>query len=251
MTVPSEARPTPAERAATSLWAVFCVPFRRRTYRNLAYLALQFPLGVGYFFVLIPLLAFGVGLSFVLVGVPILVGTLVLVTGLVRLEVLLAETLLDVAVESRTAALDTSNGFLVYAKELILDTGTYVSLAFLLTKFFLGIVTVTLLTFVTALTGGLLAAPLLYTRPGAYRVLADTTLTFDSGIPLVQDLLSLSFAPVVTLSGWTVDTLGESLVVAMFGVVVLLVSLHVLNALTRGLEYLTTQVLRYARTLEG
>jgi hypothetical protein len=42
---------------------------------------------------------------------------------------------------------------------------------------------------------------LLYNRPGAYRVLADTTLTFDPGIPLVQDVLALSFAPVVTLSG--------------------------------------------------
>jgi hypothetical protein len=250
MSSPSETRSAPAQSLLDALWAVFGVPFQRRTYGNLAYLALQFPLGVAYFTTLVTLLALGVGLSVVLAGVPLLLGTLVLVTGIVRIETVLADTLLSVDVEARPVGLDFDDGVLVYAKDLVLDVGTYVGLAFLLVKLFVGVVTLTLLTFLVSLTGALLAAPFLYDQPGSYRVTYDTTLTFAPEIRFVQDLWSVTFAPVVTLSEWNVDTLGEALVVAAFGLVVLVVSLHVLNAVARGLGFLTARVLRHARSLD-
>jgi hypothetical protein len=250
MSLPSETRSSPTDSLLAALRAVLGVPFRRRTYGNLAYLTLQFPLGVAYFTTLVTLLALGVGLSVVLVGVPLLLGTLVLVTGLVRLETVLADTLLSADVDSRPAAIDLSDGGLAYVTDLLLDGGTYVGLVFLLGKLFVGVVTFTLLTFFTSLTGALLAAPFLYDRPGSYGFFYDTTLTFAPEIRFVQDLWSVTFAPVVTLSEWNVDTLGEALVVAAFGLVVLVVSLHVLNAVTRGLGLLTALVLRHARSLD-
>ncbi|WP_276258778.1 sensor domain-containing protein [Haloglomus litoreum] len=249
MSVPSETRAAPAERLIDALRAVVGVPFRPRTYGNLAYLALQFPLGVAYFTTLITLLALGVGLSVVLVGVPLVLGTLVLVTGLVSVEPVLADRLLSVDVHARPAPVDVDDGVVAYARGLVLDPGSYVGLAFLLTKLFVGIVTFTLLTFFTSLTAALLAAPFLYDHPGSYRFFYDTTLTFAPEIRFVQDLWSVTFAPVVTLSQWNVDTLGEALVVAAFGLVVLVVSLHVLNALARGLGVVTAWVLGRARSL--
>ena len=47
-----------------------------------------------------------------------------------------------------------------------------------------------------------------------------------------------------------VDTLGESLVVAAFGLLVLVVSLHVLNAVARGLGFLAVLILRHVRSLD-
>lgn len=250
MSTSSEARGGPAEGLLDILRAVFGVPFRLRTYGNIVYLALQFPLGIAYFTTLVTLLALGLGLSVVLAGVPLLVGTLGLVTGIVRVETVLADTLLSVEVDSRPVALDLSDGVVEYTKGIVFDGGTYVGLAFLLTKLFVGIVTFTLLTFFSSLTAALLAAPFLYDHPGSYRVFYDTTLTFAPEIRFVQDLWSVTFSPVITLSEWNVDTLAEALVVAAFGLVVLVVSLHVLNAVARGLGILTAGVLRHARSLD-
>lgn len=251
MSTPSETRSGPAESLLDVLRAVFGVPFRLRTYANLAYLALQFPLGIAYFTTLVTLLALGVGLSVVLVGVPLLFATFVLVTGVVRVEAVLADTLLSVDVQSRPVGVDLTDGVLPYAKGLVLDPGTYVGLVFLLAKLFVGVVTFTLLTFFVSLTGAFLAAPFLYDRPGSYRFFYNTTLTFAPEIRFVQDLWSVTFAPVVTLSEWNVDTLGEALVVAAFGLALLVVSLHVLNALARGLGVVTAWVLRRARSLDA
>jgi hypothetical protein len=250
MSLPSAARSGPTDGLRAALRAVFGVPFRRRTYGNLAYLALQFPLGVAYFTAFVTLLAFGVGLSFVGVGLVVLLGTLVLATAVVRVETLLADALLSAEVTARPVGLDLSNGVLAYATDLLLDVGTYVGLAFLLAKLAVGVGTLVLLTFLSSLTGGLLAAPFLYDRPGSYGVFYDTTLTFAPRIRFVQDLWSVTFAPVVTLSEWNVDTLGEALVVAALGLLVLVVSLHVLNAVARGLGVLTALVLRHARSLD-
>jgi hypothetical protein len=248
--VSSETRSTPTENLRGVLWDVFGVPFRRRTYGNLAYLVLQFPLGVAYFTTLVTLLALGVSLSVLLVGIPLLLGTLLLVTAVVRVEGVLADLLLSAEVEPRAVGLDTSDGVLVYLQGLILDVGTYVGIVFLLVKLLVGIVTFILLTFFSSLTGALLAAPFLYDRPGSYRFFYDTTLTFAPEIRFVQDLWAVMFAPVITLSEWNVDTLGEALIVAAFGLVVLIVSLHVLNTVARGLGLATGWVLGYARSLD-
>ncbi|MFC7137271.1 sensor domain-containing protein [Halobaculum litoreum] len=181
MSTPSETRGGPTESLLGVVRAVFGVPFRPRTYGNLAYLALQFPLGLAYFTALVTLLALGLGLSVVGVGVPILLGTLVLATAGIRVETLLADTLLSVDVRSRRVGVDRSDGVVAYATDLVLDAGTYVGLAFLLAKLAVGVVAFTLLTFLGTLTASLLAAPFLYDLPGSYRVFYDTTLTFAPG----------------------------------------------------------------------
>ncbi|MFC7138040.1 sensor domain-containing protein [Halobaculum litoreum] len=115
MSTPSETRGSPAESLLGVSRAVFGVPFRLQTYGNLAYLALQFPLGLAYFTTFVTLLALGAGLSVVLVGVPLLLGTLALATGVVRVEAVLADTLLSVDVRSRPVGIDLEEGVLAYA----------------------------------------------------------------------------------------------------------------------------------------
>jgi hypothetical protein len=249
MSLPSEPRSAP-ESLSAALRAVFGVPFRGRTYGNLLYLALQFPLGIAYFTTLVTLLSLGVGLALLGVGLLLLVGTLVLATALARVEAVLVEALLGVDVAARRVRFTLDDGLVAAVRGLVLDAGTYVSLGFLLAKLFVGVAAFVLLTFVGSLTGALLAAPVLYDRPGSYRFLYDTTLTFAPEIRFVQDLWSVTFAPVITLSEWNVDTLGEALVVAGLGLVLLVVSLHVLNAVARGLGVCSAWVLRRARTLD-
>src|SRR5512136_1912721 len=62
-----------APKSATKVLSVFGVLFRAATYRNLAYLALAFPLGLFYFVFLVTGLALGFGLYVVAIGLPLLV----------------------------------------------------------------------------------------------------------------------------------------------------------------------------------
>ncbi|WP_267643961.1 sensor domain-containing protein [Haloarchaeobius amylolyticus] len=225
-------------------------PVRLQTYKNLAYLAVQFPLGIAYFTTLVASLALGISLSLVLVGIPLLLGTLVLVTGIVRAEGELANQLLTVDVETRDVGIELEEGLLPYTKGLLLDAGTYIGLVYSLSKLFVGVVTFSLLSFCLSLTGGLLAAPVLYNHPDSYHFLYDTTLTLAPEVRLVDDFWSITFAPIITLSEWNVDTLGEALIVAILGLVVLIISLNILNAFAHGLGLLTARVLQHARSLE-
>jgi hypothetical protein len=70
-----------------------------------------------------------------------------------------------------------------------------------------------------------------------------TARTFAPEIRFVQDLWSVTFAPAITVSEWNVDTLSEALVVAAVGLVILIISLHILNVVARGLGLLTARVL--------
>ncbi len=64
-----------ARRASlASMMLLARVALRRQTYLNVLYLIAAFPLGLAYLIFLVVGLALGFGLSFILVGVPILFG---------------------------------------------------------------------------------------------------------------------------------------------------------------------------------
>ena len=218
--------PTPRSLATAFLTA----PVRPQTYKNLAYLALQFPLGVAYFTLLVPALAFGLGTLplLVLFGLPA-VGALLLGVATMTVDRAVTGLLLPVELERHTATASLDDGVLAYAKDLMLDPGTYLSLAFVLAKFVVGVATFVALTVSSALIGVAVTAPLLYDHP-----MANYTL------PLPSWLGGTVYA---------VDTLPEALALAVLGVVGLFLTVNALNALAWALGRATELACRYARVL--
>jgi len=195
------------------------VPFRRQTYRNLAYLLLAFPLGIAYFTVVTTGLSTGLGLAVTLVGVPVVVATLVVTLGIGSFEARLAAWLLDVDVERSVPDVELAFGsvdeVVATTKRVVTTPATWTGLLLVGLKFVFGTVAFTALVTAAALSATLLSLPLFYDAPGV----------------------------VYTVGPYVVDTLGEAVAGAAVGVVVLLASLHLLNGLARFGGFLTSALL--------
>jgi hypothetical protein len=218
--------PTPRSVAMAFLTA----PVRFQTYKNLAYLALQFPLGIAYFTLLVPALALGVGSLplLILLGLPA-IGALLLGVGTMTVDRAVTGLLLPVELERHTASASLDDGVLTYTRDLLLDPGTYLSLVFVLAKFAVGVATFVALTVSSALVAVAVAAPALYDHPMA-------NYTF----PLPSWLGGTTYA---------VDILPEALALAAFGVAGLFVTVNLWNALAWSLGRATELTCRYARVL--
>lgn len=186
------------------------VPFRPQTYRNLAYLLLAFPLGIAYFVAITVAFSLGTGLLVALIGLPLLLLTTVAATLLAGFEARLASLLVGVEAplpevlraENR-GRVTGEDGLVDALGALVTAPTTWTSLVLVGAKFVYGIVAFTLLVTAFAVVTALLSAPVVY---------AD---------PAVQYTV-----------GWgTIETLPGAIAVAVAGVVVGLVSLHLLNAL--------------------
>ncbi|MFC7137272.1 sensor domain-containing protein [Halobaculum litoreum] len=211
--------------------AFLTAPVRPQTYKNLAYLALQFPLGVAYFVLLVPALGFGLGSLplLVLLGLPA-VGALVVGVATMTVDRAVTAALLPVELERHTAGASLDDGVVVYLTDLLFDPGTYLSVVFVLAKFAVGIATFVVLTVSGTLVAVALAAPFLYDHP-------DATLT----IPL----------PAAVGGGLVaVDTLPEALAFAALGVVGAVLVVNLWNAIAWLLGEATTLACRHARVLD-
>ncbi|WP_193310419.1 sensor domain-containing protein [Halorubrum halophilum] len=218
--------PTPRSVATAFLTA----PIRFQTYKNLAYLALQFPLGMAYFVLLVPALAFGLGTLplLVLFGLPA-IGALLLGVGTMTVDRAVTGLLIPVELERHTASASLDDGVLTYTKDLLLDPGTYLSIVFVLAKFVVGVATFVVLTVSSTLVAVTVTAPLLYDHP-----------TANYTIPLPSWLNGTTYV---------VDTLPEALALAALGVAGLFVTVNLWNALAWVLGRATELVCRYARVL--
>jgi hypothetical protein len=196
-----ETRPSGASKNLMLL-RFFTAPFEARSYANLLYLALAFPLGLAYFVFLITGLSVGLGLVIVWVGIPILALVFAGSWGLAALERRMAIHLLGVPVPPmQPPAPAAPRRFLTRVKELLANPVTWKGMGYLLVKFPLGMLTFIALTFLLALSFALIAAPFLYRS---------------------QDLF---------FGWWWVDTLGKALLCSLLGLVFALVSLNLLNGL--------------------
>jgi hypothetical protein len=191
------------------------VPARPQTYRNLLYLVLAFPLGLAYFVVLATGFSLGTGLAITVVGVPILLATLAAARLLANVEAELANRLLGT--DAAIASLDTAGGPLAVAKRLATEPRTWLGVVCLAGKFAFGVAAFAALTTALSACLSLLAAPLTYSS--AYHVGARfgalSVGPFESGTLVV-------------------DSLPEAAGVALAGVGVALVSLHLLNGLVHA-----------------
>jgi hypothetical protein len=199
----------PSRGVGDALRGFLAVPFDAQTYRNLAYLLLAFPLGIGYFVGLSAGLSTGLGLAVTLVGLPVLVLTVAGAAGAAGFEAKLASWLLGVdatppaALADLDRSLDSVDDLLAATRRLLTTPTTWTSVLLLVLKFAFGIVAFTALVTASAVLTAMLAAPLLYDVPG---------ITYNVGAAVV-------------------DSLPEALAVAGAGVFAALVSLHLLNAL--------------------
>jgi hypothetical protein len=212
-----------------------------QTYRNVVYLALTFPLGLLYFTVLTTGISLGVGLLAVVVGLPVLIGVVVVSDRLLVVERWLARTLLDTPVPLDRA--DGHEDWRDYVRAPFTDLGTWVGLPYLAAKFLVGLATFVLLTVLFTVAASLLLAPLYYDA---------TSLGFQLSGPVEFSLSyavqSWDGAAVVTLpftiTSWQVTTLGEALLVSAGGAVLGTVTLHVCNLLARVQGWLTSLAIR-------
>jgi hypothetical protein len=223
-------------RSIGALRYVVGVPFRRQTYRNLLYLALAFPLGIGYFTGLVTGGALGVGLLITLVGLPILLVTLSATTLAATLEAWLARTLVGVEASVpavlRESTLDEGlvlpgDGFVDAVRHLLTAPSTWTSVLLVLSKFAFGIVSFVALVTTGAITVTMVAAPLVYDS-------ANVSL----GLMRETTLGAYSVGP------WVIDTLPEALVVAAGGLVFAMLALNLLNLLAGVQARYTAALLR-------
>lgn len=200
-------------------------PVRGQTYKNLAYLALAFPLGIAYFVGFVTGTALGFGLLITLVGLPILVLTVAGATLVAGFEAYLAKALVGVDA-SKPAALREfevddafvlpGNGFLTALKRIVTAPSTWTSIVLVFSKFAFGIVSFVALILSLAIGTSMVGAPLIYDNPGT-----------DVNLGAGTTDAAYSVGP------WVIDTLPEALVVSVGGVAFVLIALTALNYLAR------------------
>ena len=192
----------PAEERLNLAVRFFTAPIEVRTYTNLLYLALSFPLGLLYFIFLTVGLTTGFALTIIWIGLPILALAFATSFGMAALERRLAILLLGAKVPPMSPQhAGAPQNLWKTVQEFLANPVTWKGMGFLFLKLPLGIFTFTLTVALSALSLGFLAAPVIYPW-------SDMFVGF-----------------------WVVDTLGEALLVSAVGVLLLLVSLNVFNVL--------------------
>jgi hypothetical protein len=190
----------------------FCgAPFRLRTYTNLLYLLLAFPLGLAYFIFLAVGLTLGFGLTIVWVGLPILALVFAGSWAFAAFERQAAILLLGADVPPMTPeklppSSPAQRTAWQRAGDFFSNPVTWKGMGFLLLKFPLGIVSFVSIVALLPLSGALLLAPLLW----------------GMGLLGAGDIDGVVFQ---------VDSIGGAWGCAVLGLVMLFVSLNLLNTL--------------------
>lgn len=192
-------------------------PVSGRTYLNLLYLALAFPMGLAYFVFLTVGLSLGIGLTIIWVGLPILALVFAAGWGAAKLERQMAIHLLGAAVPPMAPAAVPGRDLLDRLKAYLGNPVTWKGLAFLAIKFPLGIATFVLLVTLISVSVSLTLAPFFFTWS----------------------------PPEIFL--WEIDTLSEALLCSLVGLVTLLVSLNALNGVAQAWRWLSRQALGSSR----
>lgn len=208
---PSGDERLPAHRS-DPVFAPFSDP---QSYLNLLYLLLAFPLGLFYFVALITGLSVSLGLMVIWVGLPLLLGLLLLVHGFAAFERALARGLLGIEIAGPTAE-PPSGGLFRRLGALLAAPETWLALVYLFLKFALGIASFTLLVSLFGSSLAMMAAPFFYEQEWV-----------QFGIPGV----------------WEVDSFGKAATVAMLGAILGVASFHLSNGLARAYGHIARGLL--------
>lgn len=194
---------TPSESGwfASTVGIVFDV----RTYSNLLYLLVAFPLGLLYYLFVGFGLTFGLVLTVVLIGIVVLAATVGLVRLFAELERRLANALLSTELAPADDVAETDGSLLGTAKGYVDAPSTWRGVSFVTMKLWTGIVGLVLIAL-------LVSAIQMATAPVHY--------------PHRVEFGTLNGEPIA----WTIDTLPEAALAVPIGAVLVLVCLHVVNA---------------------
>lgn len=181
----------------------FLAPFRLRTYANLLYLWLAFPLGLLYFVTLITGFSLGIGLLIVWVGLLVLLTVLLLVWLLGGLERLLAQGLLGARIPRRPLPPVGDVGALRWLGAVLRSPALYKRVLFLGLKFPIGLAGWMFSVVGLSVSVGFILTPVVYAFG-----LGDIDFDF-----------------------WAPQSFAESLPIALVGMAILLVTLNAQNLL--------------------
>jgi hypothetical protein len=204
----------------------FRAPFRLRTYTNLLYLTLAFPLGLIYFVFLTVGIPLGVGLTLIWIGIPILALVFAGSWGLAAMERQLAIHALGAPVPPMSQpAVESVQTVWQRVKAFLSNPVTWKGMAFLVIKLPLGIVSFTAVVSLLATSSALLLAPIFW----------------QFGDLEIDGLI------------WPVDSWGGSWMASLFGLGLLFISLNLLNGLAAVWRWTATFLLgseRFAPTAQ-
>ncbi len=192
--------PTPPSTSDlfTSIW-------KTQTWLNVAYLLISFPLGLIYFVLLITGISLGFGLLITVFGLFILMGVLMMVHGFAIFEAKFTSAMLGFHISPEPRNRE-AKGFWKRFREILRSSLTWKGLVFLFLRFPLGIFSFSLTISLLATSLGLIAFPILFQYPW-----------FEMDWP--------------NHFFWVIDTVPETLVVALIGIILLYISLYILNLL--------------------
>ena len=180
------------------------VPLEARSYTNLLFLALAFPLGLAYFIFLSVGLTLGLGLTLIWIGFPILAVVFAASWGMTAVERQLAIHLLGARVPPMSPAQPPARrGLLHRVLDFLGNPVTWKGMGYLVLKLPLGILTFTVTVFLLSVTAAFLIAP--FVEP--------------TGLLEMNGYV------------WSLDSPAAAMLSGLIGVVLAFLSLHALNGL--------------------
>ena len=194
----------------------FKVVVSGQAYLNLLYLLVAFPLGILYFVLLVSGLSLGIPLLIIWVGIPILLLVGALWWALASFERLMAIHWLKEDVPAMARPFIEGADVWTGLREYLANPVTWKSLLYLFMKFPLGIAAFVVLTTLISLMLALLAMPFMYELGSVNGFLPE----FQAGVFLSPGL-----------PAWHMDSLNDALLVALIGLMLWPVTLHVTNGL--------------------
>jgi len=144
------------------VWNFFSVIGKKRTYLNMLYMLISFPLGIVYFVLLVTGISLGLGLIITLIGIPLLVLMSFLWYWVAIFERQHTSYFLGVDIKS---VKNKAFGQKTLWKKIVMHWKqpiTWKSLAYLFIKFPLGIVSFVALVTLISVSVSLIAAPIVY-----------------------------------------------------------------------------------------
>lgn len=198
---------------------IFSVFIKGQTYANIFYLLIAFVLGNIYFTVLITGISIGLGLLVTLIGIPILLGTILLSRLLGKFEIFMSNYFLKTSINYPSN--EKTENFWNNLKNILKDGFTWRSLAYLFLKFPIGIIVFVITITLLSLSFGFMSTPLAY--------------LFLEG--------NMYYGGIFTEKLSFLDTALFSIVIGFFGIIFLIGSLHLINAMTSVFKELNKTLL--------
>ncbi len=152
------------EEVNPQLGGFFGAVTRTESYVRLVYLLISFPLGLFYFCLFLTWFFLGLGLSFIVIGIPILGLMFLAARALAGFERQLANWLLDADIDPARPLEDAWAHPWRSLKTCLVDAFTWKGLVFLFLKFPLGLASFVVTVVLIAVSAGLILTPLLYSN---------------------------------------------------------------------------------------